>query len=988
MDTHAKHTTQGRTDGNSLSRLKVLALLAGLTLPSDPLRANLQEPPTAASKSDGVPLSQKSAQPTNVLDISGLREKVAKGDPQAMHTLGLALRNGQSVSPNPTAAQELFLKAARLGHAPSQTEYGKMLLSGEGFKQPDRGSARHWLQTAAAQGEVEGIRILARMLRHGTDGERDIPQALALLERAAKLGCVRSKLQLASFHRELNKKDDAFKLIKECAEKGDVDAQSDLAAWLVGDNKQQEALPWLKKAAAQGDATSMLTLSELYLSGEILPKDLKEGERLLKEAVATGSAIAQLAYASALLPGGALPARPQEAEQLLRGVAKRDLAMAQFMLAQCYLEGVPDASQPITRNPHEGTLWLRQAVTQGYAPAQESLAHILLPGAKTAAEHAEVNTFLKNAADNGFAMSQMSYSERLRQGNGVPANALEAGRYLDLAVKQGLPHALGLKGLRLVESGGDNERKEGLALLKKAAALGEATSQANLGILLTTDEKLRDFAAAFTWTSRAARQGHPQAQYALGLHYENAEGVTQDRAAALMWLRIAADNNVQDALQRVAILSILVGKPTSENAIARARAFRPEPEELHFDQSAVLTTYNDKYLSSRFGPHQILRGDSPLPVMLKLVELQSAKEKLDFARRMLVGEIASPSMASARALLQDAAQHGHTSAMLELGKLLRVGAVGVERNSTDASKWLTKSADAGIAEAQCLIASMHDQGIEIPRNPTLAIEYYRRAAEQGDATALFRVAQFHVDGTHVAPDTVLATNMFRKAAELGHSGAQFELSRLLRKSKAGSSTVQEGLKLLELSAQQGNANAQNELGLAFRDGFAGPKDTAKALRWFEAAASQDLPRGLFNAAILLDLGEGIPADREKAYRYYQRAAEQGLASARYNLALLLQDGSPGAPKNISGALALYEQAAQQGHVKAQYNLGALLMNAEEGTRDLVKAHAWLNIAAANQHPKAAQLRDKVEAHLTPAQRAEAESMTANFMKPARSRSRK
>ena len=50
----------------------------------------------------------------------------------------------------------------------------------------------------------------------------------------------------------------------------------------------------------------------------------------------------------------------------------------------------------------------------------------------------------------------------------------------------------------------------------------------------------QDYAEAARWYRKAADQGEAQAQYVLGLMYDNGQGVTQDYAEAHMWLNLAA----------------------------------------------------------------------------------------------------------------------------------------------------------------------------------------------------------------------------------------------------------------------------------------------------------------------------------------------------------------------------------------------------------------------------------------------------------------
>ena len=51
----------------------------------------------------------------------------------------------------------------------------------------------------------------------------------------------------------------------------------------------------------------------------------------------------------------------------------------------------------------------------------------------------------------------------------------------------------------------------------------------------------KDYAQAFSWYERAARQGHAKSQFNLGLLFRNGLGVAPSEAKAFFWIQNAAD---------------------------------------------------------------------------------------------------------------------------------------------------------------------------------------------------------------------------------------------------------------------------------------------------------------------------------------------------------------------------------------------------------------------------------------------------------------
>ncbi len=60
------------------------------------------------------------------------------------------------------------------------------------------------------------------------------------------------------------------------------------------------------------------------------------------------------------------------------------------------------------------------------------------------------------------------------------------------------------------------------------------------------------------------------------------------------------------------------------------------------------------------------------------------------------------------------------------------------------------------------------------------------------------------------------------------------------------------------------------------------------------------------------------------------------------------------------------RAAEQGDIDAQYNLGAMYGRGEGVPQDYVRAHMWLNIAAAKGDKWAVKNRDIIAKRMTPA----------------------
>jgi TPR repeat protein len=110
------------------------------------------------------------------------------------------------------------------------------------------------------------------------------------------------------------------------------------------------------------------------------------------------------------------------------------------------------------------------------------------------------------------------------------------------------------------------------------AERGDAAAQYQMGYCHEMGQGVPvNLEAATQWYARAANQGHPRAQYHLGLAYAyGGAGVPWDLAVSCKWLTLAARNRIREA---GAALELLKASP-EQRALGEsaARAFIPQAE--------------------------------------------------------------------------------------------------------------------------------------------------------------------------------------------------------------------------------------------------------------------------------------------------------------------------------------------------------------------------------------------------------------------------
>lgn len=112
--------------------------------------------------------------------------------------------------------------------------------------------------------------------------------------------------------------------------------------------------------------------------------------------------------------------------------------------------------------------------------------------------------------------------------------------------------------------------------LTRLSERGDAEAQYQLGNLYFAGHTVKASEKdAIHWYSMAAKQGHPLAQYQLGLVLQ----LKDDDEGALTWLRKAAEQNVIDAQNRVGNLYIKGTPSTASNGAIAAKYFASAAEQ-------------------------------------------------------------------------------------------------------------------------------------------------------------------------------------------------------------------------------------------------------------------------------------------------------------------------------------------------------------------------------------------------------------------------
>lgn len=103
---------------------------------------------------------------------------------------------------------------------------------------------------------------------------------------------------------------------------------------------------------------------------------------------------------------------------------------------------------------------------------------------------------------------------------------------------------------------------------------------------------------------------------------------------------------------------------------------------------------------------------------------------------------------------------------------------GVERDFTEAAKYIVHAAELGNRDAYLNLGFLYDLGIGIEQDYLKAAKFYALAAESGDATAQYNLGILYSFGRGVEKNYKTAAHWYEKAAEQGYIDAQYNLGVL------------------------------------------------------------------------------------------------------------------------------------------------------------------------------------------------------------------
>jgi uncharacterized protein len=691
------------------------------------------------------------------------------------------------------------------------------------------------------------------------------------------------------------------------------------------------ALDWWKKAAFRGHSLAQFNLGTWYHRGDGgVKKDLVQAYIWLE--LSSRQWLSQAGEYFENLKKEMSAEQLKKAKRDIKGVEAKILVKlseskgpkAQFEIARRYQRG-----EGIPSDPAQAVKWLLKAAKGGHSGAQFSLGFSYELGRGTPLDDVQALDWFRKAAAKGDPRACYKLGYRYFSGKGVRQNSILAWAWLQIADVGGLQAAK--KTLVSLDQKLSPEQKKEAQTLVDAGILTllngpwEALpipihfetrlhgpfrelprpSQA-VGVnspfaarYEVSFSELSDSDDALKWEQNSASQGVAEAQYRLGMRFHTGRSFTRDLAKAASWYFKAAEQEHLGALTKLGYLYIQV-----------RRSRLPSDEPLIPDISIPSTKDSTNQSTSETPDRlyqEIFEGyreaySRALPLFIKASEKGYAEAGYLLATLNYRGHGLSQSFAKAVAGYRKAALQGHARSQFMLGMMLvhgEGGSVAIEQGE----KWLGKAADQGLHEASfCLSLLLGRKG---KGQSEAALSRLRRAAKGGILRARFNLAWSLSQAGKGNLDEVFRA--YHDAAKSGLVQASFNLATLefIEADLYGSSEI---------------------LG-----------------HYLEGARGND-PLAQFQVAMLYETGRGIPKNSKKALSWYRRAAIRDNLQAQAHLGSIYFEGQQGQEIDLPEAFKWWRKASLQNHALSAYNLSHLYALGHGVSRDLVRAHALLEVA--------------------------------------------
>lgn len=369
-----------------------------------------------------------------------------------------------------------------------------------------------------------------------------------------------------------------------------------------------------------------------------------------------------------------------------------------------------------------------------------------------------------------------------------------------------------------------------IASNSKTLAKGEEYVQKGLKIL--HDDGDREMA---TYNFRkAAKEGHPEGEYRLGLAYYEGNGIPHSWESAILWFEKAAEHGHARALEYLARI-YHYGIGTERNIM---RALELYIQSAESGNGHAMKRLGKVFHSGELGVQDEQRSSDYYEQAFETLYDQAMGENDDEAQvqlgnSYLDGEGVKQSYPLAVKMYQRAIANNNAAAYNSLGICYGSG-LGVAVDYTKEFELQLKASELGLPIAMTNLAFKYLSGTGVEKDVKKYLYWIRRGADCGAGGSLCSIGIDYWAGEIVEKDLHQAKKWLEKAISSGNYNAMFFLGCMYENEDIKDPNgMQKAFRLYKQAAMSGHVTSYFSLANCYYNGKGTEENDIEALRWYE-----------------------------------------------------------------------------------------------------------------------------------------------------------
>ena len=338
---------------------------------------------------------------------------------------------------------------------------------------------------------------------------------------------------------------------------------------------------------------------------------------------------------------------------------------------------------------------------------------------------------------------------------------------------------------------------------------------------------------------KAAKEGHPEGEYRLGMAYYNGNGIPQSWENSMIWLKKAADDGHAKAMEDLAKI-YRYGIGTERNTMRALELYTQSAELGNGKAMKILgKVFHTGELGVQDEQRSIIYYEHAFETLYdQAMGENDGEAQYELGNSYLDGDGVKQSYSQAIKMYQRAIANNIAAAYNALGLCYGYGTgLGVAKDYKKEFELQLKAAELGLPIAMKNVAHKYRNGEGVEKDENKYLEWIRRSAECGNAGAQCSIGIDYWVGEIVEKNLQQAQKWFEKAISSGDYNAMSCLGGMYENEDIKDSDgKQKAFQLYKQAAMLGNVTSYLYVANCYYRGSGTEENDIEALRWYNKVA--------------------------------------------------------------------------------------------------------------------------------------------------------